>query len=68
MIVLNITCENHEQAAVYLNANNYLNLLLDMSNALRRAEKSGSLSDFVETARSFTDEIHKATEHHTGAY
>ena len=70
MLELNIKCDSVEQARVYLNAQQYLNLITDFAEALRNAEK---YSDNVDQAmllavNGYKSDFRRAAEHHTGAY
>jgi hypothetical protein len=70
MLELNIKCDSVEEARVYLNAQQYLNLITDFAEALRNAEK---YSDNVDQAmllalNGYKDDFRRAAEHHTGAY
>lgn len=68
MIELNLKCDSVEQARIYLNANNYLNLLYDLNTALRNAQKHGTDADVVRIVNSFMQDILQACDHAEGAY
>ena len=68
MLELKITCQDAEEARVYLNAQQYLNLLDDFYNALRNAQKHGGNADVLHQVEVFYPEMLRAIEHHTGAY
>lgn len=70
MLELNIKCDTVEEANIYLNAQQYLNLITDFAEALRNAEK---YSDNVDQAmllavNSYKSDFFKAAQHHNGAY
>lgn len=68
MLELNIKCDSTEEAHVYLNAHQYLNLLTDFAEALRSAQKHGGNADVLHQVNVFYPEMLRAIEHHTGAY
>ena len=68
MLELNIKCESLEEARVYLNAQQYLNLLTDLREALRGAYKHGTDADVVKIAENFYADITQACDHAEGAY
>ena len=68
MLELKITCQDAEEARVYLNAQQYLNLLDDFYNALRSAQKHGTDKDVLHQVSIFYPEMQRAIEHHMGAY
>ena len=68
MLELNIKCEDADQARVYLNAHQYHNLLSDLMNAIRQAQKHGTDADVVKVVASFYPDICRATEHNQGPY
>ena len=68
MLELKIQCENADEARIYLNAQQYHNLLDDLRNQLRNAQKHGSDADVVRVVQSFFPDITIACDHHTGPY
>jgi nitrate/nitrite-specific signal transduction histidine kinase len=68
MLELKIQCDTAEDARIYLNAHQYHNLLDDLRNALRNAQKHGTDSDVVRVVQSFFPDITIACDNHTGAY
>jgi len=68
MLELKIQCDTAEDARIYLNAHQYHNLLDDLRNALRNAQKHGSDSDVVRVVQNFFPDITIACDNHTGAY
>ena len=67
MFDITIKCESAEQARVYLNANQYLNLLEDIYNAVRSTQKHGD-GDLDKVLENFLPEISHAIDNSTGAY
>jgi nitrate/nitrite-specific signal transduction histidine kinase len=68
MLELKIQCETAEDARIYLNAHQYHNLLDDLRNALRNAQKHGSDSDVIRVVQNFFPDLTIACDSHTGAY
>lgn len=68
MLELKFHCESLQEAHVYLNAQQYLNLLNDLQNALRNARKHGKPTDVLKVFDTFYPEICRACEHDEGAY
>lgn len=68
MIDLVIKCETLEEASVYLNAHQYLNLISDFYSALRSAKKHGSDTDVLKTVDMFEHDFISAIDHSQGAY
>jgi hypothetical protein len=68
MITLTINCENEDQARVYLNALQYHNLIGDLYQALRSAEKHGTEADVLKVVKNFKPDLIKAIDNHEGAY
>jgi hypothetical protein len=68
MLELKIQCETPEEAAVHLGAFGYLNLITDLYNALRSAQKHGSDSDVLKVVANFYPDLCKAVDHHQGPY
>jgi hypothetical protein len=68
MIDLVIKCENLEEARVYLNAHQYLNLISDFYIAIRNAKKHGSDTDVLKTVDMFEHDFISAIHHSDGAY
>ena len=68
MLELKISCENAEDARIYLNAHQYHNLLDDFRNAIRNAYKHGDDTDALKVLADFYTEITAACDHHQGPY
>lgn len=68
MLELKLNCETADEARVYLNAPQYLNLLQDLRANLRNAMKHGTDADVVKVAQNFFPDITAACDHHTGTY
>jgi len=68
MLELKISCENAEEARIYLNAVQYHNLLDDLRNALRNAYKHGDDKDALVVLSNFYTDITSACDNHQGAY
>ena len=68
MLELNIKCESVDEARIYLNALQYHNLLDDLRNALRNAQKHGSNKDVLQVVETFFPDITNACDNHQGPY
>lgn len=68
MLELNIKCESLEEARIYLNAPQYLNLIQDFFGALRSARKHGTDKDVLAQVDVFYPELCNAIDNSTGAY
>jgi hypothetical protein len=68
MLELKITCQDADEARMYLNAPQYHNLLDDLRNQLRNAQKHGSDSDVVRVVQNFFPDITIACDNHQGPY
>ena len=68
MLELKLHCESHDEARVYLNAHQYLNLLSDFCAALRSARKHGTDADVLRQVDVFLPELMNAIDNSTGAY
>ncbi len=68
MLELNIKCDSHDEARVYLNAHAYHNLLSDLLGALMAARKHSSKEDVLYQVEHFLPDLAKAVEHSLGAY
>lgn len=68
MLELNIKCESIDEARIYLNGPQYYNLLDDLRNALRNAQKHGSDSDVVNVVQTYFPDITNACDNHQGPY
>lgn len=68
MLELNIKCESVDEARIYLNALQYHNLLDDLRNALRSAQKHGSNKDVLQVVETFFPDITNACDNHQGPY
>jgi hypothetical protein len=67
MLELNIKCESHEEARVYLNAQQYHNLLSDIYQAARSSQKHGD-GDLDKVLNNFLSDICNAIDNSDGAY
>jgi nitrate/nitrite-specific signal transduction histidine kinase len=68
MLELKIQCDTAEDARIYLNAQQYHNLLDDLRNALRNAYKHGDEADALKVLQNFYPDIIAACDHHAGPY
>lgn len=68
MLELKIQCQDADEARMYLNAPQYVNLLDDFYNALRSARKHGTDADVLKQVDSYMDELRVALDHSTGPY
>jgi hypothetical protein len=68
MLELKIKCESPEEARVYLNAHQYLNLLSDFYAAVRNAKKHGTDQDVLKTVNMFEHDFISAIDNSEGAY
>lgn len=68
MLELNIKCESLDEARVYLNAHQYLNLISDLYAALRQARKHGTDTDVLAQIEHFMPDLTRAIDHSEGAY
>jgi hypothetical protein len=68
MLELKITADTADDLQVYLNGPQYLNLITDLQQALRTAQKHGTDSDVLQVVTSFYPDLCKAADQHTGAY
>jgi hypothetical protein len=68
MLELNIKCESLEEARIYLNAQQYHNLLSDMAMAFRNVIKHGTEKDIIVQVNNFYPDLCKALDHHQGPY
>jgi hypothetical protein len=68
MLELKIKCESPEEARVYLNAHQYLNLLSDFYAAVRNAKKHGTDQDVLKTVDMFEHDFISAIDNSEGAY
>ena len=68
MITLTLNCETNNEARAYLNAIQYYNLLSDLYQALRTAEKHGTEADVLKVVENFKPDLIKAIDNHEGAY
>ena len=68
MLELNLKCESLEEAHVYLNAHQYLNLISDFYVAIRNAKKHGSDADVLKAVDMFEHDFISAIDHSDGAY
>ena len=68
MLELKITCESTEEARVYLNAHQYLNLISDLYAELRNARKHGTDETVVKVVDNFMSDLMQAVDNSQGAY
>lgn len=68
MLELKIQCQDADEARMYLNAQQYLNLIDDFFNALRTARKHGTDADVLKTVDQFYPEMCNAIDNSTGPY
>lgn len=68
MLELKIQCEDADQARVYLNAEQYHNLITDFYGAIRSAQKHGTDADILHQVKHFFNEFATAAQHHQGPY
>lgn len=68
MLKIELNCETLEEARIYINAHNYLNLIFDTYNSIKQARKHGDASDMERVLDTFLPEMAKAIEHDQGAY
>jgi hypothetical protein len=69
MLELKIQCADADEARMYLNAPQYYNLLDDLRNALRSAQKHGGTDDHVvRVVQNFFPDLTTACDHHQGPY
>lgn len=68
MLELKIQCQDADEARMYLNAQQYLNLLDDLRNALRNAYKHGDDKDALKVLADYYTEITAACDNHQGPY
>jgi hypothetical protein len=68
MITLTINCESNDEARAYLNALQYHNLISDLYQALRTAEKHGTEADVLKVVENFKPDLIKAIDNSLGAY
>jgi hypothetical protein len=68
MLELKISCDDLDQARVYLNAEQYKNLIDDLYNALRSARKHGSDADVLKVVEDFYPNLCHALDNSAGAY
>jgi hypothetical protein len=68
MLELKITCQDADEARMYLNAPQYHNLLDDLRNALRNARKHGTDEDVVRVVLNFFPDLTIACDNHQGPY
>lgn len=68
MLELNIKCDTIDEARVYLNAPQYLNLIDDFYNALRSALKHGSDVDVLKQVELFMPDLQAAIDNNQGPY
>jgi hypothetical protein len=67
MFDITIKCESAEEARIYLNAPQYLNLLSDLYESARQSKKHGD-GDLDKVLENFLSEICTAVDNSGGAY
>jgi len=65
-IQITMTCENNTEAALYLNAVSYHNLISDFYSQVHLAKKHDG--DVLKVVDNFMPDFYTATEHHNGPY
>jgi len=65
-IQITIECENKNEANIYLNAQQYLNLLSDIQTQIRDCLKYEN--NMNDTLNSIYKDVCQCTEHHLGPY
>ena len=68
MLELKIQCDSADEARVYLNAQQYLNLIDAFYNALRSARKHGNDVDVLKQVDAYMNELREAIDNSSGAY
>jgi len=68
MLELKICCDTIDEINIYANAVSLHNLLGDLCNQLRTAQKYGTDADVVRVAANFFPDLCKAVEHCQGPY
>jgi hypothetical protein len=68
LLELNIKCESLDEARVYLNAHNYLNLISDFYQAIYTARKHGTNADVLDKIEYFLPDFSSAIDNSQGAY
>ena len=68
MIELKIKCESLEEARVYLNAQQYHNLISDLCMSIRNAQKHGTEHELIRIVNGFYPDLAKAMDNSEGAY
>ncbi len=61
MLQLKINCDSTEEARVYLNAQQYLNLISDLTEALRQATKHGTDASVLRVVENFMPDLLNAS-------
>jgi 3-hydroxyisobutyrate dehydrogenase-like beta-hydroxyacid dehydrogenase len=68
MLELKITCDTIDEVNIYANAVSLHNLLGDLRNALRTAQKHGTDADVLKVVQNFFPDITAAVDHSQGPY
>jgi hypothetical protein len=68
MLELKITCDTVDELNIYVNAVSLHNLLGDLHQALRNAQKHGTDEDVLKVVKNFFPDITAAVEHCQGPY
>jgi hypothetical protein len=68
MLKLELVCDSAEQARVYLNAQQYFNLLLDLEESFSQVTEETSHQELLYIIDTFLPNIKAAVCNHEGAY
>jgi len=68
MLELKITCNTIDEVNIYANAVSLHNLLGDLRQALRTAQKHGTDADVLKVVQNFFPDITAAVDHSQGPY
>jgi hypothetical protein len=68
MLELKIKCDTIDEVNIYANAISLHNLLGDLRNAFRNAQKHGTDADVVKAVQNFFPDITAAVDHCQGPY
>jgi hypothetical protein len=68
MLELKINCDTIDEINIYANAVSLHNLLSDLCEQFRTAQKHGTDADVVKVVQNFFPDLCKAVEHCQGPY
>jgi hypothetical protein len=68
MLELKLTAGTVEELQMYLNGPQYHNLISDLYQSLRLAQKHGNDSDVLQAVKTFYPDLCKAFDHNLGPY